>query len=247
MIDHFQTSKIQMPASTKTRRSLRLGAVSLTVAAAALLSGCAMLPTAAPSPTQSTASVSTPSTQPTRTTTAAPSDSRAQLLAALPRRPANAPAWAKVQDPSALGALTPEQFIKADYKPAAWSSEPGVQKARGLQFAARQDWYDPSNGTYVNTFIIHYGTDTGADSDYLAQVEIDAKDYDAHGSFTVPGIPQSTVFVKTELDSFGNAATMGLALVGDNVLRTYMLTPAAPNHAEIISLLTGEQRALNRD
>lgn len=52
--------------------------------------------------------------------------------------------------------------------------------------------------------------------------------------------------MKTKLDSYGNAATMGLALVGDNVLRLYMLTPAVPNHAAMISLLTGEQQALKQ-
>lgn len=121
----------------------------------------------------------------------------------------------------AVGILGVEQFIKADYQASAWSGEGGIQQARGFQFAARGTWYDPSTGAYVETFIIHYATASGADSDYLDQVQVDAKDYDSQGSFAVPDIPQSKVYVKTELDSYGNAATM-------------------------ISLLTGEQQALKQ-
>lgn len=235
---------IHMLSTAGPRTSLRLGAVAIAVTITASLTGCATLATPVSNRPSGTASAGTQSTPRGQSTTAASGQTRAQLLAALPKRPATALPWLKAQEPSAIGALTAEQFIKADYTPTAWSDEPGIQQARGLQFAARQNWYDPSTGTYVDTFIIHYATATGADSDYLALVQSDAKNYDAHGSFTVPGIPQSTVYVRTKLDTFGNAAAVGLALAGDNVLRVYMLTPAAPNHPVMISLLTGEQQAL---
>ncbi|MFC5911402.1 hypothetical protein [Streptacidiphilus monticola] len=133
--------------------------------------------------------------------------------------------------------LTPAEYIRANYKQAAQSSEVGIQRVRGLQFAARQDWYDDATGYYVDTFIIHYATATGAESDYLSMVKYDTKSYGAQGSYTVPGMAQSKVFVRAKLDSFGNSASLGLALVGNDVLRLYMLNPASPDHTTMASLL----------
>jgi hypothetical protein len=168
----------------------------------------------------------------------------AQVLAALPKRPAGALPWDKANMPNALGLITAEQFIEADYKPTDWSNERSFQNRDGLQYAARQTWYDPAQGTYVDAFIIHYATAAGAQSYYLGALHAEAKVYDATGTFSVPGIPQSMVFVKTKLDSYGNATALGLGLAGNNVLHIVMLVPAAPDHAAAIALLTGEYKAL---
>ncbi|MEY9875415.1 hypothetical protein ABH931_004916 [Streptacidiphilus sp. MAP12-33] len=245
-----------MLATRGTRTSTRLGVLGLAAVAMTLLSGCGVVSFG----TQKTASASVPSvaasaTGSGSTAPSAPSapatggtvtGAQAQILAALPKRPATAKAWTLAQDPTAVGLLTPQQFILADYTAAAQASELGIQKERGLQYAARQNWFDQATGIYVDTFVIHYSTASGAQSDYLILLKGDSKKYDAQGSYTVPGIAQSKVFVKAKLDSYGNSMSLGLAVVGDNVLRTLMLNPAAPDHATLTGLLTGEYKALGQ-
>lgn len=242
-----------MRAISGGRASSRLGVVAVVavVAATTLLSGCGMVTiggsTPAATPVAASAS-GTPTGTPGGTVTQSPAatGAQAQVLAALPQRPVTAKDWAGAKDPSFVGILTAEQFIEADYLQSTWADERGIQKGRGLQFAGRRNWMDPATGIYLDTFIIHYASAAGAESDYLSQVRADAKDYDAQGAYTVPGIGKSKVFVKAKLDSFGNSTTMGLALAGDNVLRIIMLNPAAPDHAAASSLLTGEYQALTK-
>jgi hypothetical protein len=233
-----------MLAAAGPHTSLRLGAVSIAVAVTGLLSGCGAQPIPIPTPATGTArAVAQPI--PSAQSTVAVSGPQVQLLTALPKRPAAARSWPTALDASALGVLTPEEVIRADCIQADWSQEVGVQRARGIQFGARQAWFDPSTGTEVDSIIIHYATATGADSEYLSLVKDEARIFDK-GSFTVPGIAESTGYVRTKLDSYGNANTLGLARVGDDVLRTILVTPAAPAHAAMLSLLKGEQWALKQ-
>ncbi|WP_042414998.1 hypothetical protein [Streptacidiphilus anmyonensis] len=247
-----------MRVITGVRASSRLGVgagvAAAAAVAAALLSGCGVVSfggarataTPVPAASDSPGGGSAAASPGVAVSGGAVTGDQARILAALPKRPATALPWDKAQNPSAIGVITAEQFIEADYKQASWADERGIQKGRGLQYAVRQNWYDPAAGVYVDSFIIHYASASGAQSDYLSQVRADAKDWDATGGYAVPGIGQSKVFVAAKLDSFGNSTSMGLALAGDNVLRIVQINPAAPDHTTMTGLLTGEYQALTR-
>ncbi|RAG82715.1 hypothetical protein DN069_26060 [Streptacidiphilus pinicola] len=234
-----------MRAISGVRASSRFGVIGVVASAAALLSGCGMV-TIGGAKTVATPAVTASGAVQSSAPTATASGAQGQVLAALPQRPATARDWTGAQDPSAMGILTVEQFIEADYTPSAWTTERGAQQSRGLQFAGRRAWYDPATATYVDSFVIHYASAAGAESDYLSQVKADAKNYDAQGSFTVPGVAKSKVFVKSGLDSNGNALTMGLAVAGDDVLRVVVMKPATPDHDTAVQVLSGEYQALTK-
>lgn len=135
------------------------------------------------------------------------------------------------------GLLTTEQFIEADFTSSGWAEERTSLPKRGFQYAVRVYWCTSDTGC-VDEFIDHFGTPTQAQSYYLAQSSADAKDYDASGTFAVPGVAESKVFVKKALDSVGNAELNGLACAGSDVVRIDTQTPATPDRTVLDPLMT---------
>ncbi|MEY9937583.1 hypothetical protein [Streptacidiphilus sp. MAP5-3] len=165
-----------------------------------------------------------------------------KLFDMLPKPPAGAHKWAGT---GTEGILTMEQYIEGVYSPSAWADERQDLPHRGFQYAVRVDWCVSDESSCVDVFFGHFATSTDAQSYYLAQTSADVAIYDAHGTYSVPGVPENKVFVKAELDSVGDAKLNAYAHDGSDVVHLVTETPANPDEATLNALMTSAVKNLD--
>ncbi|MFC1429454.1 hypothetical protein ACEZDB_02125 [Streptacidiphilus sp. N1-3] len=209
------------------RRSVRTLAAGSALAAALLTASCqAKEPTPTPTPTPTPAATTTTAAPVTAAALPTGPVTAAQLVAALPPRPAGAKAWAGRGGPS--GALTQKQYLTVEFGAAEAPKALAAERQLGLRSGAQRAWQQ-RNGTQVLVTFGDYRDRTGAKAAYL-QIEAALEQDDAGATdFTLPGAA----------DSYGIGTAAGselLVLAGSELLHVEVKSPDSVGTAKAVAL-----------
>lgn len=236
------------------RWPIRLAAALTVTTVLALISAC-QSGTAAPSVATDPSTQQAAAASSARAPSSAPAPNAAEpnvtgnadqvrLFDLLPKPPAGATQWTGAGGNE--GILTLERFIEGDTAKAYWPSARINERRRGFTYAARVNWCDPHNSC-ADTYIAHFTSTAGAEEFYQAHIDSDASSIGTIGAFTVPGITNSQVHVRSKPDSYGETLVSGYVLAGNDIIKLQTLTPTAPNTALAVRILTTEYRAIMSD